>query len=368
MKKRQFILVGAIFFLFECAYMQAQVTIGTDTPPIQGALLDLKQYDMTSNYKGATSDKGLLMPRIELSLLNTFLPVNGDPAMHIGLSLYNVKENDPNNLCKGLYTWDGTEWQLLINKAKKVVKDHEGNEYKIAYFGNAGWWMVENMCAKTYPDGRALDTTAPSGSHISKSYGYSDNDINNFLMHPEYGLLYSFSGATDGMRTDSIPNGGSACNLSPGTIRGICPQGWVIPSDNDWTILEQEIITNWKKYSVAGTLQPNPWDASWCTSNTPDAYHGNHGIIFKSYTPVIAAPNGAGSKNCKAGFNALLAGRLAEGGTAYYGTRAYFWTSTRSDGFYRWYRSFGNNNDGIRRARVNDSQYYMSVRCKKKDF
>lgn len=366
MEKRQFILVGAILFLFECVYIQAQVTIGIDAPPIQGALLDLKQYDTGSDSRGATSDKGLLMPRVELSALNTFLPVSGDPVMHIGLSLYNMKENDPNNLCKGLYTWDGTEWQLLINKADKTVSDHEGNEYKIAYFGNAGWWMADNMRAKTYPDGRALDTTAPSSSHIGKSYGYPDNDINNFLTYPEYGLLYSFSGATDGMRTDSIPNGGSACNLSPGTIRGICPQGWVVPSDNDWAVLEQEIITNWKKYSVAGTLGPNLWEASWCTLNTPDGYHGSHGMIFKSYTPVTDVSQGASSSNCQAGFNALLTGRLAEGGTYFYGTTAYFWTSSRSSGFYRWYRSFDHENIGMRRARVNDSQYYMSVRCRKK--
>lgn len=368
MKKRQLILSGVLLFLIKCTDVQAQVTIGADTPPLQGALLDLMQYDPDSNNGGATSDKGLLMPRVELSSLGTFLPVSGDPAMHIGLSLYNMKEDDPNYLCKGLYAWDGTQWQLLINRADKTVKDHEGNEYKIAYIGNAGWWMVENMRAKTYPDGRALDTTAASGSNIHKSYGYPDNDINNFLTHPGYGLLYSFSGATDGMRTDSIPNGGSACNLSRGTVRGICPQGWVVPSDNDWAVLEQELITNWSKYSVAGTPGPNLWDASWCTLNTPDAYHGSHGIIFKSYTPVTVTPDGAGSNNCKAGFNALLVGRLAEGGITYYGTRAYFWVSTRSDGFYRWYRSFGNNNDGIKRARVNDSQYYMSVRCKKKDF
>lgn len=87
----------------------AQVTIGSATPPSQGALLDLKM-------KGdGTSTKGLLLPRLSLVDIETMEPIfattNTDltnlKKQHVGLIVYHVGGN---NIDPGVYTWNGEQW------------------------------------------------------------------------------------------------------------------------------------------------------------------------------------------------------------------------------------------------------------------
>ncbi|WP_255489852.1 leucine-rich repeat domain-containing protein [Dysgonomonas sp. 25] len=108
-----------ILALFTAISLQAQVTMGSDEKPNAGALLDLK---MNAN-SGANSTKGLGLPKVELSDLSklkigTAPEITGADALnHTGLIVYNTKET----MCfsKGLYVWDGEQWQALSNEAKK---------------------------------------------------------------------------------------------------------------------------------------------------------------------------------------------------------------------------------------------------------
>lgn len=99
----------SIIFLLSCSISttNAQVTMGSNIPPAQGALLDLKEDGPTK--------KGLGMPRVWLEELNDLKPcVNNqtvqDKAIHTGLLVYNVNEE----LCAGLHVWDGDFWTPLI--------------------------------------------------------------------------------------------------------------------------------------------------------------------------------------------------------------------------------------------------------------
>jgi uncharacterized protein (TIGR02145 family) len=91
---------------------------------------------------------------------------------------------------------------------------------------------------------------------------------------------------------------------------------------------------------------------------------------MKSITPVVTSGNGSNtggtSKASNAGgFNALLLGDMAEGSANYYGTYAYFWSSS-SDGINAWYRHLLYNITGV--LRYNHAKFNMfSVRCKKND-
>ncbi|MDR0428080.1 MAG: hypothetical protein LBH12_05705, partial [Dysgonamonadaceae bacterium] len=51
----------------------AQVTIGASIEPNKGAFLDLKQRDPDTN--NTTSDKGLLLPRVQLTDLTKLYPM-----------------------------------------------------------------------------------------------------------------------------------------------------------------------------------------------------------------------------------------------------------------------------------------------------
>ena len=104
---------------------RSQVTIGVLEPPLKGALLDLKERDVLS---GANSERGLMLPRVELSDKNELYPMysndlanyNANKAdlkkSHTGLIVYNTKEDETNDLCLGLNQWDGEAWHCFSAK------------------------------------------------------------------------------------------------------------------------------------------------------------------------------------------------------------------------------------------------------------
>ncbi|PLX09259.1 MAG: hypothetical protein C0596_01520 [Marinilabiliales bacterium] len=84
-----------MFFAFGSLFSQDNVGFGTTTPH-SSALLDM-----------TASDKGLLIPRVELIAVNDGVnPVNG-PAT--GLLVF----NETGALASGFYYWDGTEWVMV---------------------------------------------------------------------------------------------------------------------------------------------------------------------------------------------------------------------------------------------------------------
>jgi hypothetical protein len=94
-KKVSLLILGSIFFIFNAS---AQVTIGADSSPDKHAILELK---------AAGDSKGLLFPGIPLVDLASYVPFvsNDIPA---GMLVYNTGTA----FQKGLYTWNGSRWEL----------------------------------------------------------------------------------------------------------------------------------------------------------------------------------------------------------------------------------------------------------------
>lgn len=134
--KRRFSLVLMVFFLSLSFWsVNAQVTIGSGERPVSGAILDLKQIKgvVDGEYD---SYKGLMLPRVMLSKKNELFPMflsnPEDPTSganaeyttnktnldksHTGLIVYNLNENDDEELCLGLNQWDGEQWNCFESK------------------------------------------------------------------------------------------------------------------------------------------------------------------------------------------------------------------------------------------------------------
>lgn len=116
-----------IFFVIP---LYGQVTIGSLETPNKGALLDLKEDNVTT--------KGLLLPRVALDNLGQLKMSGyeiqdsddggGQYAKHIGLMVFNIRVNDLENpekkepadftlkqkVCWGVHIWDGEMWVPLI--------------------------------------------------------------------------------------------------------------------------------------------------------------------------------------------------------------------------------------------------------------
>jgi len=99
----------ALFFLlfFLNFFLQAQVGIGTLSPE-GGSILDI-----------TATDKGILIPRVDIDDLNTIAPITeGSP---VSLLVYNTNTTTG----EGFHFWDGNDWILLLD-ANSFTSDDIG--------------------------------------------------------------------------------------------------------------------------------------------------------------------------------------------------------------------------------------------------
>lgn len=376
--------------------LYSQVTIGSGVAPNIGALLDLKEYDdAIAQQGGRTALKGLGLPRVKIVAPDQ-LELDGytgslEADEHIGLLVYNMEAPVFNPLtCKldgsplGLNVWDGSQWQSLAPNSSVgesigtlgSVTGKSGTIYKTRVFGDAGEWMIENLRETTYDEGETGTINEDrniSNSYTNKAYYYPTNqnidqhtgvvshDRQLFDKHPELGLLYTAAGASNGNSTDNFASGAGA---AASTVQGICPKGWKLPSDKDWTDLEKEIALHPELYSqnVAGSTT---WSDTWATSRGERPVSGSnvgHGQSMKACLAVTGSSTVAGGLSTDKGFNFLLTGSLSAGLGQYYGTNSMAWSSS-TNGSVSWFRSLGVY-AGVGRSYANGPQMF-SVRCKK---
>jgi hypothetical protein len=99
MKTKQTILFVLLFWLFQGAFdLSAQVTIGENSSPDKQAVLDLRS--------GNASNKGLLMPRVQLKAMNVTTPF-ADPLTK-GMAVYHTGGNE---FKEGVFFWNGKNWE-----------------------------------------------------------------------------------------------------------------------------------------------------------------------------------------------------------------------------------------------------------------
>jgi uncharacterized protein (TIGR02145 family) len=105
---------------------------------------------------------------------------------------------------------------LLPAEGQEVVKDHDGNSYKTVKVGTSVW-MSENLKVTHYRNGDLIpDIKEPEQWAIHTSGAYCDLN-NNPANTKAFGRLYNWYAAGD--------------------ERNICPTGWHVPSDPEWSAL-----------------------------------------------------------------------------------------------------------------------------------
>ena len=178
-----------------------------------------------------------------------------------------------------------------------TVTDYDGNVYNTVQIGNQ-CWMKENMRTTHYSNGTAISA---GGS------GYTSSATSQLYYNPGnttiYGYLYTWNAAKG-------PDAVSANN------QGICPTGWHVPSDGEWTELTQ-YVSNQSQYLCSNN-----------TSYIAKALASTTGWNSSTGTCVVGLTPG---NNNATGFSALPAGTYYPyGGNNYFGSgeHACFWTST----------------------------------------
>ena len=201
-----------------------------------------------------------------------------------------------------------------------MTDERDGKVYKTVKIGDQTW-MAENL---NYAD--SVKTPSLKG----KNWCYNKEPKNCEVA----GRLYSWAAAIDSVKLANDADNprdcgyGKICGLT-GTVKGICPTGWHLPSQAKWSTL----IT-----AVGGQLTAGKVLKSQSGWNGTDAF----------------------------GFAALPAGQRGNGSSFYNGDNsAYFWSSTEYAGGSAYGMNLYNTNEYYELQKNYNKGYGFSVRCLK---
>lgn len=234
----------------------------------------------------------------------------------------------------------GIKYTVEINAADAVattVTDADGNSYKTVKIGTQVW-MVENLKTTKYNDGTAIPNLTDNsawGSATSGAWSDYDNNTSNSAI---YGKLYNWYAVDNNASTKLASNGG----------KNICPAGWHVPSDLEWTTL-----TDYVGYVVTTTDE--------MLGNMTLIYGAQH--LKEAGTTHWSATNSETTNS--SGFTALPGGYRKYDGWGYenLGNQGYWWsTSLTSD--YPIYRRM-TQYENLVESGYGSKGFGRSVRCVK---
>lgn len=222
-----------------------------------------------------------------------------------------------------------------------AVTDIDGNHYDAVQIGNQVW-MAENLRTTKYADG----TTIPMGSTESYTEPYryvpgpEENSNEEYMVNvARYGYLYNWP---------AVMHGASSSESNPSGVQGVCPNGWHVPSDAEWTQLTDYMKTQ-PAYFASGNANhlAKALAATWGWDNSDET----------------DAPGNNLSTNNATGFSVLPAGYYV--GIYYYFSRnAYFWSTTENDyeDIYAYYHGLHSDDPNVYMGDYFKSNGF-SVRC-----
>ena len=294
----------------------------------ESAMLDVK-----------STTKGVLLPRLtdeQRDALYRNVPQ--------GMLIFNTTDS-------ALQIFIDTSWYTLnmvtpeiapepFNCGTSSISDYDGNEYSTVLIGSQ-CWMAENLRTTHYADGTPIPKVTGSTEwnnlgDTDSAYCWYDND--SATNAPIYGAFYTWAAVTGNTSSTGNPSG----------AQGICPDGWHVPSDEEWKDLEMFL----------GMAQADADDTGYRGTN-----EGSKLVDSASLWSNGNLENDA--EFGSSGFTAFPGGYRDSDGT-FYGLSfsAYFWCTTGYDTSYAWYRLLFYITSGVGRDNGNKTKG-LSVCCTK---
>jgi uncharacterized protein (TIGR02145 family) len=205
------------------------------------------------------------------------------------------------------------------DKTYGSMTDQQGNVYKTIVIGTQEW-MAENLKTTIYRNGNAIANVIDGNQWAGLSTGAWCNYENNSQYDCPYGKLYNWYAVAD--------------------PRNVCPTGWHVPTDAEWSVL-------------INYLDPNADGGNNITNNAG-------GKLKSTGLQYWLSPNQDATN--ETGFSGLPAGnRLSNGpfnGVGYYGN---WWSSTEYFPPNAWVRYLDYSIGGV--LRTTSFMDGLSVRC-----
>jgi len=239
--------------------------------------------------------------------------LTGDVGLGVALGtekhvIWDFKADNPNE--------SGSSYKVrVIASEVGTMTGNDGKVYQIVKIGNQ-WWMAENSKETKYRDGSVIpmlyDDVFDWEERTTGARCYYENGAS----YSTYGYLYNW--------------------YAVGGSRNMAPSGWRVPTNADWTTLENYL----GGADVAGGKVKEAGTAHWKSPNE-------------------------GATN-ESGFSALPGGyRSKSGGTSIYRkSTGYYWSATEYNSANAWFRTMVYHEIDIHRNDY-DKHYGFSVRLVK---
>ena len=226
---RRLILITLLFLIIGCdpdEVNQAPI-IAMETFPFVGDSLTPFHFDLRKSTDAEDLDENLTMEfDWESDGIYDTLMVGLEAVVH------SFHEGGFNYVTSRITDRDGgtaQETDSLYIFPKPVFGEmtdpRDGRNYKTVYLSSR-WWMAEHL-----KYGVAIDTESDPSDNEETEFYYPENNPDNF---EHYGGLYTWH---ETMNYNYIES-----------TQGACPQGWHIPSSDEWDILGEGIPTIFLSY------------------------------------------------------------------------------------------------------------------------
>jgi len=211
-----------------------------------------------------------------------------------------------------------------INETGTFTDNRDGKTYQWVKIGSQ-IWMAENLAY-----------TGSDIIHITDSAEWNDNTNydgwcyykNNDSLGNIYGVLYQWEAA-----------------------KSACPSGWHLPTDEEWTQLENYLKENGFSYDgvignegIAKSLATN---SGWSISDSQGVVGNSDFSEFRNKTGFSALPSGT---------------RYYYGAFFDLGDCGYWWSATERNSSSAYYRALGYSTARVYRS-YDDKSFGFSVRC-----
>jgi uncharacterized protein (TIGR02145 family) len=173
-----------------------------------------------------------------------------------------------------------------------------GYTYSSIVLGNGQEWMAENLRSISYANGDPIQNVTDNTIWQNLTAGAWAHYNNDNQYENPYGKLYNWYTVAD--------------------PRNVCPTGWHVPSDAEWTVLSDYLGGE----AVAGGKMKSTGTAYWVSPNT--------------------------NATNESGFSGLPGGnRGVDGVFLYVGNNGHWWSSAELDTDYAWFRYLFYSNGNV---------------------
>ena len=163
-----------------------------------------------------------------------------------------------------------------------TVVDYDGNIYETVQIGSQ-CWMKSNLRSTHFADGTSIALGNGTSSWVTPNRYIPNNDDS---LVPDYGYLYNWA---------AVMHGSTSSNTIPSNVQGVCPNGWHVPSDAEWNLMEGTLtntdlnvmdVRGDHAYKLSGGFQ-----GTWAVANGQNV-PGNYWAQDRNITGFTALPAG----------------------------------------------------------------------------